>query len=262
MKVIDAHIHLDKYPEAEQKLIINSLGENQVKALISVSMDLPSCKENLKLAESCSRIHPAFGYHPEQPLPSDAELSTLFNWISGNKEKMIAIGEVGFPYYMRAESKNAAFPYEGYVELLEQFILLAKKFNKPVILHAVYDDAPIACGLLEKHNIENAHFHWFKGDRNTVERMIENGYHVSFTPDILYEKETREVAKQYPLQLMMAETDGPWPFEGKFSGKMTHPAMAHDVVKELAMIKGMPVEEVSSILYANTKRFYKLKDTK
>ncbi|WP_059173114.1 TatD family hydrolase [Bacillus sp. FJAT-27445] len=256
MKVIDAHIHLDKYSEAEQKLIINSLGENQVEALISVSMDLPSCKENLQLAVACSKIHPAFGYHPEQPLPSDAELDTLFNWISGNKEKMVAIGEVGLPYYMRAESKNAAFPYEGYVELLEQLILLAKKFNKPVILHAVYDDAPLACGLLEKHNIEKAHFHWFKGDKNTVERMIANGYHVSFTPDILYENETREVARQYPLQLIMAETDGPWPFEGMFSGKMTHPAMVNDVVKELATIKGVSDKEACSILYANTKRFY------
>ncbi|WP_316571756.1 TatD family hydrolase [Neobacillus sp. YIM B06451] len=260
MKVIDAHIHLDKYTEDERDRIIDSLGENQIEALISVSMDLASCKENLRLFENCPRILPTFGYHPEQPLPSHAELNKLLNWISSYREKMVAIGEVGLPYYMRADSKNANFPYEGYVELLEQFILLAKKLNKPVILHAVYDDAPIACGLLEKHSIEKAHFHWFKGDRKTVERMIANGYHVSFTPDILYEKETREVAEQYPLQLMMAETDGPWPFEGRFAGKMTQPAMAHDVVKELALIKGIPVEQASSFLHANTKHFYKLKD--
>ncbi|WP_409274588.1 TatD family hydrolase [Neobacillus sp. SCS-31] len=260
MKAIDAHIHLDKYPEDERELIINSLGENQVEALICVSMDLASCKENLRLFENCPRIHPAFGYHPEQPLPSDAELDKLLNWISRHKEKMVAIGEVGLPYYMRTDSKNAHFSYEGYIELLEQFILLAKKLNKPVILHAVYDDAPIACGLLEKHSIEKAHFHWFKGDRKTVERMIANGYHVSFTPDILYEKETREVAELYPLQLMMAETDGPWPFEERFSGIMTQPAMVLDVVKELALIKGVPVEQAGSIFHANTKRFYKLKD--
>ncbi|RDU38023.1 TatD family deoxyribonuclease [Neobacillus piezotolerans] len=260
MKAIDAHIHLDKYPKDERERIINSLGENQVEALISVSMDLASCTENLRLFENCPRILPAFGYHPEQQLPSDSELDKLFTWIGGNKEKMAAIGEVGLPYYLRAEDKTGAFSYERYVELLEQFILFANKFNKPVILHAVYDDAPIACGLLEKHNIEKAHFHWFKGDKKTVERMIANGYHVSFTPDVLYEKETREVADQYPLQLMMAETDGPWPFEGRFSGKMTHPAMILDVVKELAFIKGIPVEQASSILHANTKRFYKLKD--
>lgn len=261
MKAIDAHIHLDKYPAGERDAIIKILDENQVEALISVSMDLASCKENLKLAQSCPRIHPAFGFHPEQPLPSDAELALLINWIMSNQDKIAAIGEVGLPYYLRAESKNAAFPYGGYVELLEQLIVAAKILKKPVVLHAVYDDAPVACDLLEKHSIENAHFHWFKGDKRTVERMSANGYHVSFTPDLLYEKETRDVAEQYPLQLMMVETDGPWPFEGKFSGKMTHPAMVHDVVNELAHIKRLPVEEVGSILFANTERFYQLKDS-
>src|SRR5699024_8020682 len=112
---------------------------------------------------------------------------------------------------------------EPYIELLTAFIKLAKELNKPVALHAVYDDAPIVCDLLERHSIEHAHFHWFKGDEKTIDRMIDNRYHISVTPDVLYEKRTENLVDAYPLELIMVETDGPWAFEGSFKNKMTHP---------------------------------------
>ena len=256
MKVIDAHIHLDKYPFAEREYILSSLDANNIEGVVTVSMDLASCKENLKLASGNPKIQPAFGFHPEQPLPLDQELERLFKWIEANQDKMIAVGEVGLPYYLREENTCSTFPYGGYVELLEQFIVLAKKLDKPIVLHAVYDDAPVVCGLLEKHNAGKAHFHWFKGDVRTIERMIANGYHVSFTPDILYEEETRDMVKRFLPRLMMAETDGPWPFEGIFRGKMTHPSMVHHVASEIAALKRLTIEEIYEILLQNTKRFY------
>lgn len=104
-------------------------------------------------------------------------------------------------------------------------------------MHAVYDDAPMACDLLEKHSIEKVHFHWFKGDGKTIERMIANGYFISVTPDVVYEQEIQQIVNAYPLERIMIETDGPWPFEGPFKGKMTHPAMMAESVKQIAKIK-------------------------
>ena len=112
---------------------------------------------------------------------------------------MIAVGEVGLPYYLRKESYHPAFPIQGYLERLETFIKLAKEWDKPIVLHAVYDDAPLVCDLLEEYSITNAHFHWFKGDHKTISRMIENGYFVSVTPDVLYENEICDLVSSYPL---------------------------------------------------------------
>lgn len=258
MKVFDAHIHFDKYNEEDRVSIWESLSQNNVEGLINVSMDLASCQENLKISQAYPSIYPAFGFHPEQPLPSELDVIKLFDWINHHHEKMVAVGEVGLPYYLRMKENKSAFPYEYYVELLESFIILSNKINKPIILHAVYDDAPVVCDLLEKHNIKSAHFHWFKGDKKTMERLIGNGYFVSFTPDIQYEEETREVVQTFPLQLMMAETDGPWPFEGIFSNQMTHPKMLHFVIREISRIKKISLEEVYSNLYENIKKFYRL----
>ncbi|ESU32714.1 hypothetical protein G3A_09940 [Bacillus sp. 17376] len=258
MKVFDAHIHFDKYTERDQNQIIKTLAEEKVEGMITVSMNLLSSKENLRLADHHPNIYPAFGYHPEQPLPTDNEVGELLNWIESNKEKMVAVGEVGLPYYLRNKAKGSRFPYRGYVEVLEQFIVLAKKLDKPIILHAIYDDASAVCDLLEKHNLRKAHFHWFKGDKKTMERMVENEYFISFTPDILYEIETREVAEFYPLHMTMPETDGPWPFEGIFQDKLTQPSMVHHVVQQIAAIKKVRVEDVYNSLYNQVKSFYQI----
>lgn len=252
--MIDSHIHLDHYKDEEIETIISI--SPSIQSVVSVSYDLESAKRNLFLSEKYSKVKPAFGYHPEQSLPNSEELANLMTWIESHKEKMVAIGEVGLPYYLRMEKDDPSFPLQGYIELLEAFIVLAKKWEKPIVLHAVYDDAPAVCDLLEKHSIEKAHFHWFKGDSKTIQRLIKNGYFISFTPDIVYEEEIREIAKVFPIDQVMVETDGPWPFEGPFQGLATHPKMMNESVSSLSKLKGMSVQEVYRQLLKNTKSFY------
>ena len=247
-KLIDSHIHLDRYSDEEIKRIL--LESPFLEAMISVSFDLDSAQRNLHLSKEYPSVKPAFGFHPEQPLPGDHQLAVLFNWMEGHKDRMIAIGEVGLPYYTRKEQ-----PIEPYAELLEEFIRLAKKWEKPIVLHAIYEDAEIACELLEKHSIKKAHFHWYKGK---VERLLSNGYFVSVTPDALYEQEIQELIQTYPLEQMMVETDGPWPFEGPFEGQLTMPAMMQHTVRRIAAIKNWPVDHVYEALFKNTKDFYQL----
>ncbi|MFP5109299.1 TatD family hydrolase [Neobacillus sp. C211] len=253
MNMIDAHIHLDRYQDEEIKRIV--LDSAHIEALISVSFHLDSSKRNLLLSQKYQKVKPAFGYHPEQALPSENELKGLLNWMDDHRDEMIAVGEVGLPYYLRQEQGISIAPY---LEVLEVFISKAKIWDKPIVLHAVYDDAPLVCDLLEKYSVSKAHFHWFKGDQKTIDRMIRNGYHISITPDVVYEREIQQLVSVYPLELMMVETDGPWPFEGPFEGKMTHPNMMEESIRKLALLKKLSAAEVSDVLHQNTKGFYQL----
>lgn len=254
MKLIDAHIHLDWYKDQEIELILDH--SEEIAALISVSFDFESCKRNLQLAKKYTMVKPAFGFHPEQNLPSEQELTMLLDWMDQNRAEMVAVGEVGLPYFLRCEQKITSQEYSKYIELLELFVRLAKKWDKPINLHAIYDDAPIVCDLLEKNSIQKAHFHWFKGDEKTVSRMIENGYFISFTPEIAYEGDIHPLIQRYPLEQIMIETDGPWPFEGPFSGQMTHPNMMKESIIQIAKIKNLSITEVKERIYANTHNFY------
>lgn len=255
--IIDAHIHLDQYNEQDCEKILQSLDEHKISHLIAVSTDLSSCKNTLELTKKDSRIQSAFGFHPEQHIPSAQQMDALFCWMEKHADNMVAIGEVGLPYYKKLES-NGKLDYSPYIQLLERFIQFAVRFDKPIVLHAVYEDAMIACDLLEKYDVKHAHFHWFKGDHHVVERMIANGYYISITPDVLYEEEIQQLVLNYPLEFMMVETDGPWPFEGPFKGMQTEPKMMKHSVEKIAQLLNQSVKDVRNTLYENTKRFYRL----
>ncbi|WP_042160338.1 TatD family hydrolase [Paenibacillus gorillae] len=260
---IDAHIHLDSYPADEQQPMLNRAIADGVEAVIAVSMHKASCEANRELAfRNPGIVHPAYGFHPEQPLPEATELDALFAWIHERNEEgeTFAIGEVGLPYYTRTESEAGGKPFDEapYLALLDRFAALAAELDRPLILHAVYEDAAKAIEFLQRHGVRRAHFHWFKGDEATIARMIASGFFVSITPDVGYEEEIQSLVRRYPLELLMAETDGPWPFEGEHAGKQTEPGMIASVAAEIAAIKGLTVEETIRTLRDNTRRFYSL----
>ncbi|WP_064091784.1 TatD family hydrolase [Rossellomorea aquimaris] len=254
--LIDSHTHLDLYELNDQEKILKEMKISSVEALISVSFHLQSVKRNLDLARRDSRVKVAAGFHPEQRLPSDGELSNLQKFIQEHESEICAIGEVGLPFYLMRE--NSAITLSPYQELLEVFILQAKHLGKPINLHAVYEHAPIVCDLLEKHSVKNAHFHWFKGDVNTIKRVKDNGYFVSITPDVLYEEEIQQLVRLFPLEQLMVETDGPWQFEGIFKGRMTHPTWMHETIKKIAELKKQPASLVYKVIFEQTCAFYNL----
>lgn len=256
MKIIDAHIHLDQYEDHEIESMLE--GSDWIEAVVSVSNNLASCQRNLALSKTCPKVKPAFGFHPEQTLPTENELISLIDWMSQHSTDMIAVGEVGLPYYLRKEHNVPSLQYGRYLEFLETFIKLAKKWDKPIALHAVYEDAPVVCDLLEKHSMAKAHFHWFKGDEKTMARMAENGYYISVTPEVVYREKIQKLAHAYPLEQMMIETDGPWPFAGPFSEKRTHPRMMKKSIDRIAKIKNLSVTEVADNLLRNAKTFYQV----
>ncbi|MFD1884701.1 TatD family hydrolase [Paenibacillus wenxiniae] len=258
---IDTHIHLDQYSDADVRSIIRELPRYGLDTLIAVSMNRESCQRTESLARTYPGIvKPAYGYHPEQPLPNSQQTGALLQWIETRISEAVAVGEIGLPYYRRQElaAEGYALDEQGYIDLLDQHLRLAKRYDKPVVLHAVYDDADTVCDLLEQHNITRAHFHWFKGSVAQIHRLAQSGYYISFTPDIVYESDIRELAALYPRELVMTETDGPWPFEGPFAGKSTTPAMVVDVCRAWAHIQRLDVSDAAALLYGNARRFYRI----
>ncbi|MBW7473375.1 TatD family hydrolase [Paenibacillus oenotherae] len=260
---VDAHLHVDLYDEAARERMLAEAFDDGVAAVVAVSMSLASSEVNRALSFRYEgRLLPAYGFHPEQSLPGERELNELFHWIDERIKngEHCAIGEVGLPYYSRHEAKEKGQPFDErpYVQLLERFVRLAARCERPIVLHAVYEDADKACDLLEKHGVKRAHFHWFKGSPSTIKRMMEAGYYISITPDVLYEPEIQQLVKEYPLELMMTETDGPWPFEGPFSGQATRPAMVRDVAAAIAGLKGVAAEQAERKLLDNACTFYGL----
>jgi len=255
-EIIDAHIHLDQYNDNEFLDFMEKARAVHCKRLIAVGSNLLSCKRTLELSRRYEEVIPAFGFHPEQKLPETEEMDELFSFMTKNINEICAIGEVGLPTYLKLDDPNLnLFPY---IEILNRFLHFGLKWDKPIALHAVYNEAETVCDLLVEKNIKKAHFHWFKGNMSTMKRMANRGYMISVTPEVVYREKIQEIAQYYPLELFMVETDGPWPFLDRFVGRRTHPEMIHESIQTIAHLKRMNVDYVYNQIYKNTEAFYSI----
>lgn len=253
--MIDAHLHLDQYPAEEIERLIEHWQHEGIRAAVAVSYGLESSYRTLELKQQFPGfIHAAVGFHPEQPLPDEPDINELLALIECEREQISAIGEVGLPHYTL--NKWAGHSIERYQELLNKFIKSAKQNKLPLALHAVYEQAGPVLEMLRNHEFDKAHFHWLKGDPMTVQDIVDSGYYVSLTPEVCYRSRDQKLAEMIPLEQLMAETDGPWRFNGPFEGKTTTPLLLRDVIGEIAKLKNEPESEIIDHCNKNVEKLY------
>lgn len=250
--MIDAHIHLDQFSDEQ---IAEIFSQATLQGVIAVATDLASCKRLLSLKQRFPKIHCCAGFHPEQPLPSETELAEFFEWIAKNHHELTACGEVGLPHYLKRENPN--LDYQPYIDLLERFIAVSKRYDLPINLHIVYDDALIALDLLAKYQIRKAHFHWFKASPDVLQKVLATNYFVSVTPDILWNEKTQKVVEIFPLERLMIETDAPWQHDSFETTDIVGQLSA--VIQKIAESKSLLPSFVAQQVQRNALSFYSIK---
>src|SRR6266853_501982 len=114
----------------------------------------------------------------------------------------------------------------------------------------------VALDALKAHGIDRAVFHWHKAPAEVTRAIVDAGYLVSVTPEVVYRARDRELVEAVPLESLLVESDGPWPYEGEFAGMPSGPWLVARVAEEVAKIKGLPVDEVAYQISANTCQLF------
>ncbi|CEH29006.1 deoxyribonuclease [Aneurinibacillus migulanus] len=253
MECIDAHLHLDQYPESDTDKLISEWRKAGITGVVAVSMNLASAYRTLELKRRYPDfVYAAVGYHPEQSLPSLLEREELFSLLRKEREMIDAVGEVGLPHYQADAVKET----EAHCELLDQFAEVAVELALPLALHAVHDKAQIALDILLKKGVCKAHFHWLKAPNDVVEKIVRHGYYVSITPEICYRERDRHLACRIPLSQLLLETDGPWPHNGPFAGQVTTPVFLRRSVTVVAELHDISVEAAAAASVKATRDLY------
>lgn len=253
--MIDAHLHLDQYTAEEIDRFIEQWRNAGIEGVVAVSKDLASSYRTLELKQQYPDfVYAAVGHHPEQPPPDESDANELLALIECEREQISAVGEVGLPHY--SLDKWGTDLLEKQRALLAAFMREAKKLDLPLALHAVHDKVQPVLDMLLSDKIERAHFHWLKADSQTLQEVFDSGYSLSLTPEVCYRERDKEVARLAPLEQMMIETDGPWPFSGPFEGIPTTPMFLKDVVRKIAELKNCPETKIMEQTVKNTKKIY------
>ncbi len=255
LSMIDSHIHLDADQYADVAGLIKRARAANVNGVVAPGITPASNRRVLELASAHPEfVHAAIGLHPERFDLTDDEVETTLAMIRTNRKKIRAIGEVGLPYYGDMARRNDVL--ERARKILARFARLATELDLPLILHCPHQSAAEALSVIEAARVQRAVFHWHKSDEATTRAIFMAGYFISLTPEVVYRDRDQELAGIVPLDQMMVETDGPWPYGGPFEAKATEPYFLADVVSAIATLRGSSVETVAHALTANAKTLF------
>jgi TatD DNase family protein len=141
---------------------------------------------------------------------------------------------------------------------LDRLLGLAAHYDLAVALHAPHGAAVGALEALKRHGIERAVFHWHKAPLEVTREIVDAGFLVSVTPEVVYRERDRELVAQVPIESLLVESDAPWKYDGEFASLSSGPWLAARVAEEVAKLKRLPVDDAMYELTSNTCRLYDL----
>jgi TatD DNase family protein len=255
MRLIDAHIHLSdaEYTGHIDELIADAKNAG-IAALVTNSMDLKTCQNDIKLAEKYpDLVYPALGIHPwNVNVLKENELEETIDLIHKQKNILKAIGEIGLDYKYETI-------WEKQTMVFDKMLHLAETLDLPVIIHSRGTTDKIV-DMLPSYNLKRVLLHWFSHPMSALCKAIDNGYFITEGPPVTYSSGIREVVEKVPLTNLLSETDGPVTYwKQPYNGQLTKPSFIRNVVEAVAEIKNMQVVDVAQQIAKNFEVFFNIK---
>ena len=272
LKYFDAHCHVNfvAYKEDREETILRAkeagVAMNVVGTQVDTSEDavaLAEKYENVCATIGLHPIHTSRSYHDTKELGEGGKEFTsrgeVFDAAAyeklGNSPRVVAIGECGLDYY-RSDEHTKELQKKVFIEHIE----LANKLGKPLMLHIrnAYDDA---LEILKTHARVIGDTHFFAGNWETAKKFLDLGFTLSFTGVLTFTHDYDEIVRNTPLDMLLSETDAPYVTPEPHRGKRNEPAYVVEVVKKIAEIKGVPLQETQEHLLQNAGRVFGFNDT-
>jgi len=243
---IDIHCHLDMIDKDEKEIrkIIENADKKNV-LIITQGVSIQSNRKALELVEKHGNVKCALGLYPIDAINlNEKEINNEIKFIENNKEKIIAIGEVGLDF---KEEENED-KRKKQIETFRKFIKLSIKLNKPIIVHSRKAEAE-CIQLLEKENAKKVVMHCFNGNFNLVEKIVKNGWYLTIPTNVTRNEHFQKIIEKTPINQLFCETDSPYLHPNKEWPNV--PANVIVSYEKIAQIKGMKLKDAERAIEAN-----------
>lgn len=252
IKLTDSHTHVLPSDVSNYQEIIEQLSQNNIKRIVVNGYNAKTNKEVVELVNEYSNVYGALGFHPD----NIAEITEdSLNYIEENlaNPKIIAIGEIGLDYFHNKENKEAQ------ISLLEKFLKLSEKTNKPAIIHS-REATQDLIETLKKYHTKGI-IHCFNGSKETANIFIKLGYKLGIGGVITFKNcKLKEEIKDISVTNFLLETDAPYLTPEPFRGKPNEPKYMIYTLKTLSEALNTDESSLSDILEANFQDLFDIKD--
>ena len=233
MQFCDTHIHLQDIKTDLNEFIktAKSLGINRFITVCATESDW---KKAAAIAAAYPKsVTPAFAVHPWYTKQAQTDWEKRLEKML-NEYPEALIGECGFDLLKNKDIETQA-------EIFDIHLQLAKKYHRPLLIHAVKAEMPLAAywqKMPEKFII-----HSFNGNGQILEKTIKYGGYVSLNAKILNKKNADEILRFIPAEHLLFESDAPY---------QTRVEDIIGLCKRIAAAQGKSVENLAQIVYANS----------
>ena len=256
----DSHCHLS-FPGLVESLesIRQAMAQAQVTRALCICTTLEEFPEVHALATRFDNFWASAGVHPDNEGVTEASLAELLRL--GALPKVVAIGETGLDYY-RLNGRSLA-DMEWQRQRFRVHIQAARQLGKPLVIHTRSASADTLAILREEGETGAAGaaggvFHCFTETMQVARAALDLGFYISFSGIITFKsaQDIREVAAFVPLDRLLIETDSPYLAPVPYRGKTNTPAYVPYVARQIAELRGLPVEAIAEASNNNFSRLF------
>jgi TatD DNase family protein len=251
---VDSHAHLDDPAfDPDRDAVIGRARAAGLRYILAIGGgsgpdDLAS---SIPVAELHDWIYATVGIHPHEARRAEERHFEVLR-AAGHHPKAKGIGEIGLDSHYDHSQR------EIQRQVLIRQLEIARELRLPIVIHCreAWDDL---------HEIIAEHWqasglggilHCFSGRREDAFKFLDWGFLISLAGNLTFKKadDLRAVAREVPLDRLLAETDSPYLAPVPYRGKRNEPAYVREVTRELAALRNLSEEEIGRQVTDNFQR--------
>ena len=171
------------------------------------------------------------------------------------------IGEIGLDYIygfdkLNENEKNAFKKRQQ--ALFKSQINIAREIDIPIVVHAGYGTDKDIVEIIKQEKAQDVggQIHGYMSKKDLVSELIDMGFYFSFGYNHPREEELQRVIEITPMEYLLTETDSPYHLM-EFPKKFILPEDVVLVTEEIAMLKGIKLEDFTKQIIRNAKNLFR-----
>lgn len=243
---IDTHCHIDEYDNLDE--IVNNMKDNY---MIISGANHETNQEVIDVIKKYSNVFGMIGIHPTE---IDENVEEHLKYIEDHINEVVAVGEIGLDYHYGKE--NVLKQKEVFIYQLE----LAKKYNKPVVIHS-RDAALDTYNILKEYSNLKKVMHCYSYSLEMAQKFININCKLGIGGVLTFKnsKTLKEVVTNVELENLLLETDSPYLSPEPYRGEKNVPYNVYYIGIYLANLLNKKREEIFAITTQNAVSLFDLK---
>ena len=265
--LFDSHAHyFDKRFSVEtdgaDSILSDCVFGRGIVGVINIGTNNRNSRVCIEQASKYEKMYATVGIHPEDVAYCEKdvseELDELYSLVRTSedidKNKIVAIGEIGFDYHYDGFDKKLQREY------FEAQLDIAEKCGLPVVIHDREAHGDCFETVLHHPNVRGV-FHSYSGSAEMANELVKRGWYISFSGVLSFKnaRKTVEVAEAISMDRILLETDCPYLAPHPYRGRINHSGLMYLTASRLAEIKGLSLDEVARITTENVEKLFSCK---